>query len=271
MNDELKKMYLNSIALDAYQDYTKAIEDKRVVYERVIGNQEGFLYVKNNDNGYGVRISYCSDNNEILNKEILSCISKYLEEEKEEHFILINSRHTKLIEYFHTEGFIELFSSFNMEMNRSDYIESENSIVLTLYNDDHKEQYLEVLGEAFVPIRKQLNLKPYNWYQNNIESSIKGFNESRENKTLFGYFEDGLLLGVLEVIDNDLEMLSVRQSAQGNGIGSRLLQKGIEIVFSNPKYQTMTLGILKGNKKANTLYEKFGFEVIAQQTILKYK
>ena len=145
------------------------------------------------------------------------------------------------------------------------------NIGLVAYTKAQADAYIDLIGSAFVPVRKALSLKPYNWPKNNRDQSIQAYEESAKNNNLFGYYIEGKLVGVLKVEENELVMIAVHPNHQGKGYGERLLKKAIRMVFYENNYDDMILGALMGNSKAQALYMKYGFKLVANHTLLLFK
>ncbi len=268
METNIAKYYLELISLDAFEQYIEAKNKDLINYEMTLGENKGFMYVKTLDEGYGIRISYSDDLHEKSVSNLKDIVLNYIKEDKEKTYVLINSKNERFVEFLCSEEFKLVYPSFNMRLKREEVIQKSSKVVLELYNSIHGEAYIELLGEAFVPIRRTLSLEPYNWYGNHISSSLKGFEESAKEGYLYSWFKDDKLIGVLEVIGNELETIAIHPSYQGLGFGGELLNKSIELVFSNEDHDEMILGALQGNSRAQAIYEKYGFKVVANQTIL---
>ncbi|WP_240843867.1 GNAT family N-acetyltransferase [Acidaminobacter sp. JC074] len=269
--NNIKEKNLCKISLNAYDEYVEALEMGSIVFEQVLGEGSGFLYVKKSDAGYGIRIAYEQTIDMEFKNSILNHVVSYIENEQEDVYFFICSDNHEIISKLYSKGFKMLYQSFNMSLSRTNVFTHNVDISLIPYSHDQANKYIDLLGKAFTPIRKELSLKPYNWYEKNKETAIRGFKESASNHTLLGYYLDQTLLGVLEVINNELELLAVDPKYQGNGYGEKLLKRAISVVFGDARYETMTLSALKGNSKAQALYAKHGFEVVANQTLLVKK
>ena len=65
--------------------------------------------------------------------------------------------------------------------------------------------------------------------------------------------------------DADVQTIAVAPSAQGSGLGSRLLERLIEIAADAGCHQLM-LEVRSDNDSAIALYDRFGFERISSRT-----
>lgn len=259
---DLRETYLSKISMYSYQEYLDAKKEGLVIYEQFL-DDNGYLYVKKLDNGFGIRVSYDFD---YKNTVIEICNSYF--NRGSENYLLINGNNKDVINYYLQNGFSMMYPSFNMELIKSEFVYKEETIDLIPYNLKDNEKYLELLGNAFTPIRKQLNLEPYNWHMNNQEECTKGFIESASKNQLFGYYAKNELIGVLEIVKNDIETIAIRNDYQGRGLGVNLLQKTINDIF-NKGYDKAVLAVLGGNEKATNLYEKLNFRIKSHQVILK--
>lgn len=76
-----------------------------------------------------------------------------------------------------------------------------------------------------------------------------------EGRVYVGRDEDGLLLGTITVVEQDLRRLFVDIQQQGKGYGKALLQFGEELVFRRGSWATLDATI-----QARNLYEKAGYQ-----------
>ena len=112
-------------------------------------------------------------------------------------------------------------------------------------------EYKTLSNEAFFPIRKALDIKPYNWYSDD-EAIIK------KSDDIYLLIEDGKLIGSVAVYCNEIDDLFVNIKETNKGYGRMLLLwAGKHIREKNDL--PITLHVAEWNKGALKLYENAGF------------
>lgn len=82
---------------------------------------------------------------------------------------------------------------------------------------------------------------------------------------VFMYEEEDRLQGYIyverdpEFGEGRIEFIAVDPSAQGRGIGTALLQRGLDYLFADPRIEDITLCVRADNEQALRLYRKSGF------------
>ncbi len=108
--------------------------------------------------------------------------------------------------------------------------------------------------------------------KNNIEKAIESYGTSNDQQMLGAW--NGELIGVIgiERYCNEYENHKVRlwgpyvnNSNRGNGIGSSLIEKALNFVFSIKGVEIITLETTSESNKAINLFNKHGFEKTGTQ------
>ena len=73
------------------------------------------------------------------------------------------------------------------------------------------------------------------------------------------YDNQGVIYGFASLVENTLAAIFVAPSAQGRGIGKKLMNKAKE------SRQELHLSVYKENKKSIAFYKKCGFEAVKEQ------
>lgn len=89
-----------------------------------------------------------------------------------------------------------------------------------------------------------------------------------EYATIFTYYQGSFLRGFIAYYSNDtlkenafLTIMIIDENSRGEGIGKLLLESSISDL-RNKGFKNYKLEVLKANKNAITLYEKYGFEIV---------
>ena len=117
----------------------------------------------------------------------------------------------------------------------------------TAYISEYKTLY----NEAFFPIRKALDIKPYNWYSDD-EAIIK------KSDDIYLLIEDGKLIGSVAVYCNEIDDLFVNIKETNKGYGRMLLLWAVKHIREKNDLP-ITLHVAEWNKGALKLYENAGF------------
>jgi hypothetical protein len=97
MGESIKEIFLTKIELDAYNEYLNAKKDNQVVFEKVINQNQGFMYVKQVENGYGIRISHSQEINEESRRAVINVVKDYVQNKEETVYVIINARNNETI------------------------------------------------------------------------------------------------------------------------------------------------------------------------------
>ncbi|MBO4701253.1 MAG: GNAT family N-acetyltransferase [Lachnospiraceae bacterium] len=117
------------------------------------------------------------------------------------------------------------------------------------YISDYKTLY----NEAFFPMRKALDIKPYNWYSDD-EAIIK------KSADIFLLVEDGRLIGSVACNCNEIDDLFVNTKETKKGYGRKLLLWAVKHIRKKNDLP-ITLHVAEWNKGALKLYEDAGFKI----------
>ena len=79
--------------------------------------------------------------------------------------------------------------------------------------------------------------------------------------TLYGYEQDGRLVGFIGVAENNIEMLFVHNDYRNRGVGKRLVMYAIE------KLQVYKVDVNEQNIQAIGFYRHMGFSVITRSDL----
>ena len=94
---------------------------------------------------------------------------------------------------------------------------------------------------------------------------------------IFSIFEGQEFVGVIQKIrleDSNLHIgrFFINPQKQGQGLGSQALRKFISLAFENEDIDTISLNVFEVNQRAQSLYQKEGFEIVqmVEEPVRKY-
>ena len=125
--------------------------------------------------------------------------------------------------------------------------------IANLYVTNWKNTYSELLPQDFLD-SLTVNSAIYKW---------SNYLNSENNKLFVAYEKDEFLGFVSSKVDDEdahwwyLDSLHVSPEFQSKGIGKSLILKTAEFALEN-SYDTMTISILRGNDKAEKIYQYLG-------------
>lgn len=261
------KATLNLMATYAYDEYLDFQKEGSIVDELTFDS--GFVYVKDNGESYGIRISFQDDT-----EFDPTCIEQYLKQPKDRYYILMNGKNARVRDHYVALGFKEMYSAHEMHLNTepTDFdkfpgiVEASGLLKLQAYDPNHFDDYIRILG-SFAPMRESLNLEPYDWYGHHLAEAKEKFENHSKDENFFSYAIDGKLVAVAMLEKNEIDTIAVHRDWQKQGIGKKLLQTLIYILKERG-YQEQFLSVMAINAKAQQLYESVGFRSISIMTIL---
>lgn len=107
---------------------------------------------------------------------------------------------------------------------------------------------LRIWESAVLATHDFLQPEDFNYYKENLPSYFAFV-------TLWGYEEEGNLVGFMGIAANSLEMLFIDESTRGRGIGKALIQYGIQ------EQGVTKVEVNEQNAQAVGFYEHLGFKV----------
>ena len=115
------------------------------------------------------------------------------------------------------------------------------------------EEYMQVYNECFYPMRKALEIEPYNFLNryDQIENKIKD---------MYLLMEHDKMIGSVACYGNEIDDLIVNKKFQRKGYGRQLLLWAMQHIRENNN-EPITLHVAEWNQRAMELYQKIGFEI----------
>ena len=151
----------------------------------------------------------------------------------------------------------ELYYAYEMIYDKADVPGS--NIECISFDKSFIKDYMASYNEAFYPMRKALDIKPFNWYSE--ESAV--LEKAADTYVLI---KDGKLIGAVACYGNEIDDLFVRVSEQGQGYGRELLLWGMNHIREKSS-DPITLHVAAWNQGACELYRSVGFKVINKERI----
>ena len=151
----------------------------------------------------------------------------------------------------------EIYYAYEMIYDKVEVPES--NIECISFDKSYVEDYMASYNEAFYPMRKALDIKPFNWYS---EESVV----LEKAADTFMLLQDGKLIGAVACYRNEIDDLFVKVSEQGKGYGRELLLWGMNHIREKND-DPITLHVAAWNQGACALYQSIGFIVINKEKI----
>lgn len=262
--DEIIRIY--TLEYKAMPEEIEALKSasKILIYED--NGIQGFMHLVMNG-------SYCYMEMGVVSNELIKPIGLKLWEEAKTLFIqesinFIKTFHVKdnlnWQQLFNEIGFEYWYSVYRFEYKGNRFNESDISAVK--YEDKYYEDKIRIESESFSVLRKENDIKPYNWYLNASKKAIENNRKStlEEKEYIYLFFEDNEIIGASMVKNAEIDLLFVNIKYQGKGYGKKILEftvnRGLEQNTTG-----VNLNALASNEKALKLYKNIGFKVVQAQ------
>ena len=270
-NDEsLVKQCLDSLSMDSYSEYTKDSTDGNIIRCYLSEEPHGVVYEKKDEKAIKFVISFIGD--DISPQDGLMIKNLIMENTQDKKIeLVINGYNKKLLSQLLGVGFLQDYSFLVYEYeNTSPYIYENDNLNFKPYTKDHGDDFIKLLGEAFAPLRKDNDLKPYNWYAANQEIALKEFTDNAKKDEIYGMWDNGQLIGITIVEEDDIDILAVSIEHQGKGYGTRMLKYLLDQMINVKKMPKVYLGVATTNTGAQKLYKRHGFKEVNKVDYLKH-
>ena len=130
-------------------------------------------------------------------------------------------------------------------------VDEKSSIEMVPYSTKYQDKYKRVYNECYHEMREQLNIKPYDYIQDDTF-----FNAGMDFVYLL--LDKDEIIGSVTLKGEEIDDLIVNPKFQGRGYGKQLLLWALE----NINTERIILHVAEWNKRAVNLYKKYGFEII---------
>lgn len=262
--DEIIRIYTLEYKAMPEEIETLKAASKILVYDD--NGIQGFIRLAMSD-------GYCYVEMGAATNELIKPVGLKLWEEAKK---LLIENSINLVEIFHVKDNLnwqQLFDEIGFEYWYSVYRLSyegdkfeEPNILAVKYEDKYYEDRIRFESEAFSVLRKENDIKPYNWFlsasKEQLENNRKAIFEEKEYIYLF--FENNEMVGASMIKNAEIDLLFVNVKYQGKGYGKKILKftinRGLEQGSTG-----VNLNALASNEKALKLYKNIGFKVIQAQ------
>ena len=119
--------------------------------------------------------------------------------------------------------------------------------------DQFIEQYYYGYNNAFLPMRKALDIEPYVWF---TPDRIY----DRRDDEVFVLVNDNELIGSVACFGNEVDELFVSEKYLGKGYGKKLLIWAMDHI-AKEGFSEITLTVAEWNQKAVKMYLDEGFKI----------
>ena len=131
-------------------------------------------------------------------------------------------------------------------------VSEKASIKMVKYSTEYQNEYKRIYNECYHKMREELNILPYDFIQDD-----SFFKSGMDNVYLL--INSDNIIGSVKIYNNEIDDLIVNSDYQGLGYGRQILLWALE----NIKTERIVLHVAAWNKKAISLYEKTGFEIVS--------
>ena len=126
-------------------------------------------------------------------------------------------------------------------------------------SENRFEEYLLLYNECFYPMRRSLDIRPYNWY-----SDISQIAERADD--VFLLIENGRIEGSVACCGNEIDDLIVRHSERGRGYGKKLLLWAMDHIRKSG-HREIVLHVAERNQAAVNMYRRAGFVIRKRERV----
>lgn len=137
------------------------------------------------------------------------------------------------------------------------------------YEDSDFDMYFRALGQAFEPMRRAMDITPFNVSHVSDEKRSKereAFFKERDNILLF--FERDSFVGTAIIDGREIDDVYVTEAFQGKGYGRKIMDVVMNLAMEKND-QPIQLTVVDWNVKAKKLYHSLGFHVIKTEVFLR--
>ena len=132
-------------------------------------------------------------------------------------------------------------------------VNEKSSVRLIPYSCEYQEQYKSIYNKCYREMREALDIKPFDFIQDD------SFFDSGMEK-VFILLNGNEIVGSIALKGEEIDDLIVNPKYQGKGYGKQILLWALE----NANSKRIILHVAAWNKRAISLYEKNGFEIIGK-------
>ena len=221
--------------------------------------------------------NYCYMEMGVISNELIKPVGLKLWKEAKKLFI---EKSINFVKVFHVKDNLrwqQLFDEIGFEYWYSVYRFTykgdgfnEPDISAIKYEDKYYEDKIRLESESFSVLRKENDIKPYNWYLSASKEAIENNRKAtlEEKEYIYLFFENNEIIGASIVKNAEIDLLFVNIKYQGKGYGKKILEftvnRGLEQNATN-----VNLNALASNENALRLCKNVGFKVVQAQDARK--
>ena len=269
----------------------------RTIYKNELEQVANFIYTKNHENdkqsfymslslpsikddlyaAIDLRLAYGSFN-PVLNgvivcykhphEHVMDCAGPFYDdikiaEDLIHHILKVHQEYK--INFFFKHRHQELFSilstfthhlngyEFQMKLGRNDWMSTEIACILKPLDANTKQSFVELFHQIFPDAYISAN------------DIVLNIDRSRD---VYIVLDNGFVIGYIVIKSYPLyprkktiEMVGVKESERSKGIGKKIINEALHIIFHDSLIESVDLIVDLDNRKALTLYEQFGFKI----------
>lgn len=152
----------------------------------------------------------------------------------------------------YADVFMKMVLAYTMEYKNS--VDEKSSVELIPYSCEYQEQYKNIYNNCYHEMREILDIKPFDFIQDDsfFDSGMKN---------VYILLNGNEIVGSVVLKGEEIDDLIVNPKYQGKGFGKQILLWALENINS----KRIILHVAAWNKRAISLYEKNGFEILEKK------
>ncbi|WP_288886348.1 N-acetyltransferase [uncultured Eubacterium sp.] len=151
----------------------------------------------------------------------------------------------------------DMYYAYEMVFDKIEVLET--NIECVQFERAFAKEYMIFYNEAFYPMRRALDIEPYNWYSKERDVYDKA-------SEIYMFVINDELIGSVSCRENEIDDLFVKVSEHGKGYGKELLLWGMNHIRESNN-EPIILHVAAWNKEALKLYQSIGFVVKNKERI----
>lgn len=171
-------------------------------------------------------------------------------------------------ELYKTRGFNDWFAVYGMiyQGGKKPY----TGLHWRIYSEEDFEAYHIAMGDAFERMRRELDIRPYNVFEDTSRERVEVLNKQMEglaDNTII-FFEDDLWVGSAMILNNEIGEVFVVPEQKKRGYGKRILNSCVNLVCEKG-YERVFLNVVDWNLDAIQMYLQEGFQKYVQMKYVR--
>ena len=133
-------------------------------------------------------------------------------------------------------------------------MENKRDIVIRKIDKADYPRLVEIWESAISPTHDFLKKEDFEYYKHNLPTYF-------QYVALYGFEQDGKLVGFMGIDEGNLEMLFIDNSCRGKGVGKQLITLAID------KLHVTKVDVNEQNNQAVGFYKHIGFKVCGRSKV----